>query len=72
MKTSILAGVILIVLGCAALAYKNFTYTSEETVVQLGSLKATAETEKEVSIPNSLAIGAIAAGILVLIIGGRK
>lgn len=72
MKTSVLAGIMLIVLGCVALSYKNFTYTSEETILQLGSLKATAETEKEVSIPNTLAIGAIAAGILVLMIGGRK
>ena len=45
MKTSVIVGVLLIVFGVAALVYKNFSYTSEETVAQIGPLKATAETE---------------------------
>jgi NO-binding membrane sensor protein with MHYT domain len=44
-------GAILIGLGIAALAYKGFNYKSEETVLQIGSVKATAETEKSVAIP---------------------
>ncbi len=35
-------GAILIVLGVVALAYKGFSYKSEETVLQIGSVKATA------------------------------
>ena len=71
MKSSIVIGALLIVLGAAALIYKNFSYTSEETVLQIGSLKATAETQKNVPIPNILGIVAIAAGVIVIAIGGR-
>ncbi|CAG0991076.1 hypothetical protein MTYP_02287 [Methylophilaceae bacterium] len=71
MKSTVLIGILLIVLGATALVYKSFSYTTEETVVQLGSLKATAEIEKEVAIPDVLAIGAIIAGVLVLVVGGR-
>ena len=52
-------GAILIVLGIAALAYKGFNYKSEETVLQIGSVKATAETEKSVPIPTWAGIAAI-------------
>lgn len=72
MKSSVIIGVLLIVLGMVALIYKNFSYTSEETVLQIGSLKATAETEKNVSIPNALGIAAIVAGVIVIAVGGRR
>ena len=51
MKLSTIIGAVLIVLG-GALAYKGFNYKSEETVLQIGSVKATAETEKSVAIPS--------------------
>ena len=71
MKSSVMIGVLLIVLGAAALFYKSFSYKSEETVLQIGSLKATAETEKNVPIPNILGIVAIVAGVMVIAVGGR-
>lgn len=71
MKSSMIIGVLLIALGAAALVYKNFSYTSEETVFQIGSLKATAETEKNVAIPNILGVVAIVAGVIVIAVGGR-
>lgn len=72
MKTSVVIGVLLIALGAAALVYKNFSYTTEETVVQIGSFKATAETEKTIPIPNVLGIVAIVAGIVVIAVGGKR
>lgn len=71
MKTSLIVGVLLIVLGAVGLFYKNFSYTQEETVLQLGSLKATAEVEKEVSIPDALGIAAIIAGLVVIGLGRK-
>ena len=71
MKSSVIVGVLLIILGVAALVYKNFSYTTEETVFQIGSLKATAETEKNIPIPDVLGIIAIVAGVVVIVIGGR-
>lgn len=72
MKSSLVIGLLLIVLGAAGLVYKSFSYTTEETVVQLGSLKATAEIENEVAIPNVLGVIAIVAGVLVIVIGSKK
>jgi hypothetical protein len=71
MKSSVIVGILLIALGAAALVYKNFSYTSEETVLQIGSLKATAETEKNIPIPNILGIIAIVAGVVVIAVGSR-
>ena len=64
MKLSTIIGAVLIVLGVAALAYKGFNYKSEETVLQIGSVKATAETEKSVAIPSWAGIAAIVVGVL--------
>lgn len=71
MKSSVIAGVLLIALGVLALVYKNVSYTSQETVLQIGSLKATTETEKNIPIPNVLGIVAIIAGVVVIAVGSR-
>ena len=71
MKTSMIVGIVLIVLGVAGLFYKNFSYTKEETVLEIGSLKATAEVEKNVTVPDALGIAAINAGLVVIGIGRK-
>jgi uncharacterized membrane protein len=71
MKTSLVVGIILIVLGIAGLFYKNFSYTKEETVLEIGSLKATAEVEKEITVPDALGIAAIIAGLVVIGLGRK-
>jgi uncharacterized membrane protein len=71
MKTSLVVGIVLIVLGVAGLFYKNFTYTKEETVLEIGSLKATAEVEKNVTVPDALGIAAIIAGLVVIGLGRK-
>lgn len=73
MKPSLVIGALLIVLGTVSLLYKNFSYTSEETVVQIGTLKATTEVENEVSVPTAVGVGLIVVGVLIVAIGaGRK
>ncbi|MBJ7264391.1 MAG: hypothetical protein JHC61_12000 [Burkholderiaceae bacterium] len=72
MKATTIIGALLIVAGAAALMYRGFDYTSEETVLQIGSVKATAETEKSVPIPAWAGIAAIVAGVLVLGAGLRR
>ena len=67
-----LAGIVLIVLGLAALAYQGFTYTTRDTVIDLGPIHATAEREKTVPLPPVLGIAAVAGGIVLLIAGVRK
>ena len=72
MKPATIVGIVLIALGAAALVYKGFDYTSQETVLQIGSVKATAETEKSVSIPTWAGIAAIVVGVLVVGLGRRR
>jgi hypothetical protein len=67
-----LAGIILIVIGIAALAYQGITYTTREKVVDIGPIQMTAEKTK--TLPLSPIAGGIAivGGIVVLIMGNRK
>ena len=51
MNRTAIIGVVLILLGVAALAYQGFTYTSRETVVDIGPVHATADHQKTVPIP---------------------
>lgn len=72
MKPMSLAGIVLIVLGAAALAYQGFTYRTRETIVDLGPIQATAERQKTVPLPPIIGVVAVAGGIALLIAGGRK
>jgi drug/metabolite transporter (DMT)-like permease len=60
-------GLILIVAGILGLVYKNFTYTKETHEAKIGPLELSVAEKETVNIPQWLAIGAIAAGALVLV-----
>jgi len=51
MKASVIVGLLLIVLGAVALGYKSFSYTSEETLLKVGPVEATADTRKTFPFP---------------------
>jgi hypothetical protein len=64
--------VLLIVLGLAALVYQGVTYTSRETVIDIGPITATAERQKTLPIPPVLGMLAVAGGVALLVAGARK
>jgi hypothetical protein len=72
MKSTLISGVVLIVLGVAALAYQGISYTSRETVVDIGPLHATAEREKTIPLPPILGILGIAGGVALVMMSMRK
>jgi hypothetical protein len=72
MKPLSLAGIVLIVLGLAALAYQGFTYTTREKVIDLGPIQATAERQKTIPLPPIVGIVAVIAGAGLLVAGSRK
>jgi len=72
MRTALILGVILIILGTAALAYQGFTYTTEEEIVDIGPIEATAETEKTVPISPLLGGATLVGGIILVIVGTRR
>ncbi len=72
MKILLLVGIILIVLGVAALAYQGITYTTHDTVIDLGPLKAQVEHQKTIPLPPILGAAAIVAGVVLVVIGARR
>ena len=51
MKPIAITGIVLIVLGLAALVYGGINYTSRETVIDFGPIKATADRERTFPLP---------------------
>jgi uncharacterized membrane protein HdeD (DUF308 family) len=72
MKPISLVGVVLIVLGLVALVYQGITYSSRETVLDIGPLHATADRDKTLPLPPVMGIAAVAGGVALLIAGVRK
>ena len=72
MKPMTLAGLVLLVLGLVALVYQGFTYTTRETVIDIGPIHATAEREKTFPLPPVLGIVAVAGGVAMMMAGARK
>jgi hypothetical protein len=72
MKPIAIAGVLLIVLGLAALVYQSVSYTSRETVIDIGPITATADRQNTLPIPPVLGILAVAGGVALLVVGARK
>jgi len=60
--------IVLIVAGGLGLAYGSFTYTKETHKAELGPIELTVKDEKTVSIPVWAGLGAIAAGLILLLV----
>jgi uncharacterized membrane protein len=63
----IIIGIVLIAVGLVSLAYQGITYTSRETVVDLGPIKATADKQKTIPLPPILGGIALAGGVALLL-----
>ena len=71
MKSMTIVGTALIVLGLVALVYQGITYTSRETVLDVGPLHATADRQKTLPLSPVLGVVALAGGVALLIAGAR-
>ena len=72
MRPISVAGIVLIVLGLAALVYQGVTYTSRETVIDIGPVHATADRTRTLPLPPVVGIAAVAGGVALLVVGMRK
>jgi len=72
MRSISLVGVLLIVVGLVALVYQGITYTSHETVIDIGPVHATADRQKTLPLPPVMGIAAVAGGVALLVVGLRK
>jgi hypothetical protein len=67
-----LAAIVLIVVGVIALAYGGISYTREKKVVDIGPIEATAKTRETIPLPPMLGVAAIAGGVVMLLVSGRR
>lgn len=74
MRNNVLAivGVILIAVGAMGLFYRGIPYRSRDVVVDVGPLKVNADTNKTWPVPPILGGLAIAAGVMLIVVGVRK
>jgi hypothetical protein len=72
MKNSLAIGVILLLLGAAILAWPVITYKDTDTVVDLGPIEVTDEDTERVALPPVLGGVIIAAGLAMVVFGGRR
>jgi hypothetical protein len=72
MRPLAILGIVLIVLGIAGLVLGRFSYTTEEKVLDVGPLQATAEKEHNIAVPDIAGIAAIVAGGFLVYIGRRR
>ncbi len=72
MKPLIWGGILFIVLGGFALAYRGFNYTHEDKVLDVGPIHATADKHEHVNISPLLGGLALVGGVIMLVVGVRQ
>jgi uncharacterized membrane protein YidH (DUF202 family) len=65
-------GVTLVILGVIALVYGGINYTGQKTVLEVGSLKATATEHKTFPVPPVLGVVAMIGGVGLIVAGRRR
>jgi uncharacterized membrane protein HdeD (DUF308 family) len=72
MKLLSIAGIALIVAGLLALAYQQISYTTRETVIDIGPLEATTETKRTIPLSPLVGITAVGAGVVLLVVARKQ
>jgi hypothetical protein len=72
MNPTKIIGIILIVLGVAGLAMGGFTYTKDTHEAKIGPIQLSVKEKETVNVPLWAGIGAIALGVVLLVVPGRK
>lgn len=63
---------VLILVGALVIGYQGFTYVTREKVVDAGPVQVTADRERTVWVPPVVGGIAVAAGLVLLAVSGRK
>ncbi|HZZ94922.1 MAG TPA: hypothetical protein VFE23_20340 [Usitatibacter sp.] len=72
MNATRIVAIVLIVAGVLALALGGFSYTKETHQAKLGPIELSMKEKQDVNIPQWAGIAAIAAGVVLLVAGGKK
>ena len=72
MSITKIVGILLIVAGTLGLAYGGFTYTKDKHDVKLGPVQFSVAEKETVSVPVWAGAGAIAVGVILILIGRKS
>jgi hypothetical protein len=72
MKPITISGILLIVFGILVFVYQGVSYTKREKVLDIGPIEATRETHKTIPLPPILGGLAVAGGIAMVVMGGKR
>jgi uncharacterized membrane protein len=70
-RVLMIIGVVLILLGIAAVLHPTYTYHQQQQVAKVGPFQATVDEEKTAQIPVSATVAALVAGLALVLIGAR-
>ncbi|MBZ5703440.1 MAG: DUF3185 domain-containing protein [Acidobacteriia bacterium] len=70
-KGLVILGVVLLLLGLAALLHPNITYSKRDEVMKVGPIQATVEKQESVQVPVGVAALLLIAGIGLVVIGAQ-
>ncbi len=66
-----IVAILLVVAGAAGLAYGSFSFTRETHSAKLGPVELSWKEKETVNVPVWVGLGAIAAGVVLLVIGKK-
>jgi len=65
-------GLIIVILGALALGYGGFSYVTRDKIVDAGPVQVSADREHNVWIPPVVGGIAVAAGLVLMVVGGGR
>jgi uncharacterized membrane protein len=70
-RALMVVGVVLILLGIAAVLHPTYTYHQQQQVAKIGSFQATVDEEKTAQIPIAATAALLVAGLALVLIGAN-
>jgi uncharacterized membrane protein len=67
-----IAGVVLVLLGIAAVVHPTYSHRTKDQVAKIGPFQATVEEERTEQIPVALTATLLAAGLILVLLGSRS
>lgn len=72
MKPITIAGLVLVLLGVFALVYQGINYSRHESVMNVGPMRVTTETQERIPLSPILGGLALVGGVVLLVAGVKK
>ena len=71
-RVLMIIGVVLVLLGIAAVLHPTYTYHQQQQVAKIGSFQATVDEEKTAQIPVAATAALLVAGLALVLIGAKS